>query len=790
MEAKFDVKKMGKSLIKFGIAAIAIIVIIAVAVLASKSGGKDSLDVSGLQPEVDAPKAALSGGAVDTSKQLDGHHLVAANDSYELYLYEPALSIIVKNTKTGAVMESTVRSDDRLGNVNETWKGFLQSGIVVELQEETNTMQKKLGIEGSGAQVSVELIAGGFRAKLDYPAQELGFEAEVKLYDDGSITACIPESSIYENADNKKIGNIYLFPLLGSSRLGEKDGYMFIPDGNGALIYLDDKEGRFDSGYVQKVYGSDIGVGESYVLSLLWSKFETHNDAEMILAPVYGMVHTADEMGYLAVIESGDEEASIYATPNGAYSDYNWITAAFRKCTTYIQPTSNSGGSVTKVTDRIKYDINVRYLFVDGGDANYTGLAKRYRDYLIEKDALVKAEDTFKVRLDFLGMDVENWMLWKKDAPVTTVDNIREIYADLDDGGVTDILSIYKGWQDGGIYDLPITSYDVDGSIGGAKDLSRLMDECEQSNIDFYLFADAVRANPETGNTTFDTVKKMDKRLYTQNTHQNVYNEFVYWTPQKTLENLNKLQKNLTKKGVDKIALSEIGNTLFTYTMGDTMQTRLVSKHLYEQALQQTSENMEVMLEAPVQCYWQYAKAIVDMPIADSDYIYTDQSVPFLSIVLKGILPMYGDYVNFEANEREYFLKLVETGIYPSFYLTYENPSELIYTNSSHVYTSQYAVYREQILSYYEELKKINGLTQNSMITGHEITDTGVTIVTYDNGVKLYINYSTADAAADNVTVPALSYVTGGSAGKEYSTRQIGASPQFADTAETGVKEG
>lgn len=755
-------KKMGKSLIRLIIAVLVIIVIIAVAVMASRSGGKDSLNVSDLQPTVSAPGAALSDGAVDTSKELDGHHLVAANDSYELYLYEPALSIIVRNTKTGAVMESTVRDEERLGSVNETWKGFLQSGIVVELQEETNTMQRKLGIEGSGAQVSVEMIPGGFRAKLDYPAQELGFEAEVKLYDDGSITACIPESSIYENAANKKIGNIYVFPLLGSSRLGEKEGYMFVPDGNGALIYLDDKDGRFDSGYVQKVYGSDIGVGESYVLSLLWGSYETHNDPEMILAPVYGMVHTDDGMGYLAVIESGDEEASIYATPNGAYSDYNWITAAFRKCTTYIQPTSNSGGSVTKVTDRIQYDINVRYMFVDGENANYTGLAKRYRDYLLEKDELVKVEDNFKVRLDFLGLDVENWMLWKKDAPVTTVDNIREIYADLENEGVTDILSIYKGWQDGGIFDLPVTSYDVDSSIGGAGELSKLMDECESKNIDFYLFTDGVRANTETGNTTFDTVKKMDKRLYTQDTYQNVYREFVYWTPQKSLENLQTLQKNFNKKGVDRIALSEIGNTMFTYTMGDTMQTRRVSRYLYEEALRQTSEAMDLMLEAPVQCYWQYAKAIVDMPIADSDYIYTDQSVPFLSIALKGILPMYGDYVNFEANERAYFLKLVETGIYPSFYLTYENPSELIYTNSSDVYTSQYSVYRGQILSYYDELRQISELTKNSMIADHEITDTGVTIVTYDNGVKLYINYSETELTADGVAVPALSYVIGG----------------------------
>jgi hypothetical protein len=122
---------------------------------------------------------------------------------------------------------------------------------------------------------------------------------------------------------------------------------------------------------------------------------------------------------------------------------------------------------------------------------------------------------------------------------------------------------------------------------------------------------------------------------------------------------------------------------------------------------------------------------------------------------------MYGEYVNFEANETEYFLKLVETGIYPSFYLTYENPSDLIYTNSSDIYTSQYSVYREQILKYYDELKNLNSLTAGSLIVSHEVTDTGITVVTYDNGVKIYVNYSENAATVDGVTVDGLSYAIG-----------------------------
>ena len=58
------------------------------------------------------------------------------------------------------------------------------------------------------------------------------------------------------------------------------------------------------------------------------------------------------------------------------------------------------------------------------------------------------------------------------------------------------------------------------------------------------------------------------------------------------------------------------------------------------------------------------------------------------SIVLKGVMPMYSEYVNFEANKKEFFLKMVETGTFPSFYITKESSSDLVNTNSSDIYSS------------------------------------------------------------------------------------------------------
>ena len=148
----------------------------------------------------------------------------------------------------------------------------------------------------------------------------------------------------------------------------------------------------------------------------------------------------------------------------------------------------------------------------------------------------------------------------------------------------------------------------------------------------------------------------------------------------------------------------------------------------------------------------------LDMPLGSSDYMYVDEEVPFLSMVLKGIIPMYSDYVNFEANKTEFFLQMIEAGVYPSFYVTKENSSALIYTRSSNLYTTEYSTYRDTIISYDEQLREVAESVEGAYIVDHEKTESGVTKVTYDNGVVVYVNYSDKAVSIDGITVDALSY--------------------------------
>lgn len=74
---------------------------------------------------------------------------------------------------------------------------------------------------------------------------------------------------------------------------------MLIPDGNGALINLDNKEGRYTTGFSQNIYGSDAGFDDSEVKTYLWDKIDMVEDANEVTAPIFGMAHTKQQLGYI-----------------------------------------------------------------------------------------------------------------------------------------------------------------------------------------------------------------------------------------------------------------------------------------------------------------------------------------------------------------------------------------------------------------------------------------------------------------------------------------------------------
>ena len=692
-------------------------------------------------------------------EDIENHQLISENENLALYLKKDTLSIIIRDKKTGALMYSTLDQSDEKDS--EAWQTFMQSGVVMEYLVGTNIVIYRADTISQNPTIQIETHDKGFEATLFYDELELGFTLLVELTETGFI-AEIPNDKIIEAGEVNKVSGFYIFPFLGYVESGNRDGYMVIPDGSGALIHLEPNNEKYKQPFSEMVYGSNLGIDDPYVVSL-FNGMQPVNEPEKVLMPIYGMVHTDTKIGFLGIIEEGASSAKIEAYPNGAVTRYDWISSKFIYRQFYNQPTSQSSGTiVVRQKNRNDFNIRVRFEFVSGEEANYTGMAVRYRDYILESNQIAVQEEDFHIKLDFLGADSENWLFLKKVIPMTTAENVIEVMNDLRNSGVENIIGVYKGWQKKGIYGgLPIKNYVPEKKIGGKAGFRDLFYEMESLEIPFYLGHDALRINPsENRNYSFDVVKKLNKRVYAEELYKKVYSTLHYLIPEKAKQYLERSAKAYEKHSIHNIMLSGITNILYSYYNGGQSYDRIHTSIIYEENISTLNEKFNLLLEQPFAYLWKYGKAMTDMPMSSSTYIFTDEDIPFLAITLKGIMPMYSKYANFQANKTEYFLKLVEQGVSPSFYLTYEDSAKLLYTNSSNIFSSKYQWNKETIIEYYEKLKPIHEKTKNAFIIGHEKKN-NIAKVTYDNGIVIYVNYNKKPIIIEGITVDAQDYKVG-----------------------------
>lgn len=699
-------------------------------------------------------------GKIDPSKwiTIKDYELMAESDTYKLYFYEPRFSIILENKTTGKIIESTLSDEQDDGDSNAGWNARMKSGLDISvIKGIQNTLQANMNSTENTVQTTK--IDNGFSSKIYFTPYKFGFTVNVTI-EGSDLVVTIPDDSIIEEQEGTYISSISVFPFMGYSFLDKQEGYMLIPDGNGALIDLDNKEGRYVTGFSQMIYGSDSGFVESDTKTYLWEELDMLQDASQVIAPVFGMAHTKDQKGYLAIVEKGEKRAYIEAQPNGAMVNYNRCFARFLIRDLFVQPLNNSNtGTVPRAEeDRTHSDLQVRYMLLSGDEVNYSTMAAKYREYLLNNGSLVKKDSSYNSRVDFLGTERENFLLGTRAVTMTTTDDIKNIFGELKSSGVESLLSVYKGWQDGGLYDLPMSKYNADGHIGGDSDLKDLIKDSESSNYKMYLYNDALRLNPSTNTFNFNTIKKVNKRAFEERVWADVYKKFNYLTPESSVEDFTSFVESMNNKELNRVALAGISNTLFSYSYKSSYYTRNNTADAYTKAVSDLDDKADMAMEAPNAYMWKNADAFLDMPLGSSDYMYVDHEIPFLSMVLKGVMPMYSEYINFEANKQEFFLQMVEAGVYPSFYLTAENSSKLIRTNSADLYSTEYTTYKDAVIDYDKKLRELNAQLGDANIVKHETRGEGIKAVTYSNGVKVFVNYTNTQQIVDGVTVEAMSY--------------------------------
>ncbi|MHB8962158.1 MAG: DUF5696 domain-containing protein, partial [Saccharofermentanales bacterium] len=266
-------------------------------------------------------------------------------------------------------------------------------------------------------------LEDGIRLEYGFPVYGFTIPVTMRL-DEGYITTSILTAEIKEENADFSITRIACTPYFGAAG-PEEAGYIFVPDGSGALIEINNGSG-LKKDYSQYVYGRDASINTLQESPL----------TQKAGMPVYGL-KTADKAMF-GIITHGAPRALIRASVNGVRNVYNYVYPEFifrdydmvyveKKYQTVRLLESNSADS---------QDFEFRTYFLYDDDADYSGMARLYRKYLENDEGLTATgeEDDLlfldvygavRAQQNVLGFPVE------RTIPLTTYEEAGDIVTDL-----------------------------------------------------------------------------------------------------------------------------------------------------------------------------------------------------------------------------------------------------------------------------------------------------------------------------------------------------------------------
>ncbi|GGC77801.1 hypothetical protein GCM10007216_05410 [Thalassobacillus devorans] len=685
---------------------------------------------------------------VDNAVSLDGYEQVAVNDHLALYVEPESLALKIENKHTGYLWSSGLE-EDKDYNLNNTWSQMAHSAITIDYIDDKDKSSTE-SILTNESEVSLTKQANGFSAKVSFEDAEITVQLDVHL-DGDSIEVHVPQDGIEE--DENKLATMRLYPFLGAVEGTDTDGYLFIPDGSGALMRFDEKQVQSMAPYRASIYGDDEGFKRS-------AKEEGDvqvNPAQKITMPVYGVTNGVDENGFINVIDEGKTFADIIAYPSGIATDFHWITAQYNYRYQYYQPTSkNMSGYNVYQEQRNEFDVNERITFLEDEAANYVGMAHTYQQYLLDREMLAAREDHADIRLEFLGGEVKSGLLRDSVQPMTKVTDLPDYVEQLKQQEVEDMHVVYRGWTEGGYTGTLPKKFPFENELGSDSEFSDVNDFFKDNEIPLYYYTDYTKAYH--GASGFSGKTDIARKISAETMGgKDGETDFYYLSPLKSLEIAKDDRSEYEKNGVENLAVDSSANLLFSdFNNG---ATRPEVMEVYQDMFEELRTSVDSLsLYQPNDYLLTEADRYLDIPLYSSNYSFVTDTVPFLQIVLKGYVPYYASFSNFQYSPEDEVLRMIEYGAYPSFYLTTEPSHQLMHTPSEDLYTSQFQDWEEAIVEQYKMVKESLGPVEGETITSRNVYKTGVVEVGYSNGKSVIVNYTNEDINIEGTEVKAKGY--------------------------------
>lgn len=383
-------------------------------------------------------------------EDLSGFELKMENDRLAVYFRQETNGIRILNKATGYVWGGVAA--DKAENLNRSWSAMANSLLTIDyLDDGMQSRRLSLGSEG----VSVEYSWGEQAAtgRAEFQDISISFSFTLSLSEE-SLTVSISRESI-EEGGKYKLKSVWLLPFLGTVEQDAVTGYMFIPDGSGALIRYS-PSAQYVSAYDERIYGKDVSVDEMSIAGDLLAK---RNNDYLTDVPRHhhAGIRSCTWCGEGCLFGRCGQRSLVcfcLRFPRRIVTDYNWTGIRFDYRNVYSIPMNRSGKAIITTQDAPEdFDAAISFYFLEGEDADYTGMAKMYRRLLLEDGHLSgqEREDTdIPLYLKVMGGEVEESLIFNGYQRLTTVEDLRGIVSDLAESGISNLSVSYAGWLKGG----------------------------------------------------------------------------------------------------------------------------------------------------------------------------------------------------------------------------------------------------------------------------------------------------------------------------------------------------
>ncbi len=692
--------------------------------------------------------------------------VVAQNDRYTLSWDDVQKCILLEDNLSGHIWSNIAYSH----YVEDYFDVDMNSPVFIQYYDmNTGTMETLKGsLTMDDGLAKVEQVENGVRIWLYFTDAEITMPITFTLRED-SVQATVDTSLVVESGMTRLV-SVTMAPFFCSVKnTTEKDSYLFVPAGSGALMYTGEDVQEISRLYHGVVYGDDKAG----------TRLENNDKDVEIRLPMYGVKD--GENALCAIIEKGAEAAIVEGEAGNYINGYSEAYCIFyvRGYDETLIKGEQTGGIYYKeiaiyAKELSGVEYTVGYYPLEGEDANYNGMAKTLRNYLQKNGGLKENDNTQQAyRLNVLGGSVlKTSFLGFPSTELQSATTFAQAQAII-----TDLVSLTGRKPEVMLQGFGTSGIDVGKVAGGfkfasvfgsAKQQKALEAYCKGENISLYTDFDLVRFG-SSGNgysLTFDTAKSANKqaaRYFPTRINMPVEDtsliEIALLKRSLLGEAANKLNKFVTNR-VSGMSLNSLGNIVYSdYNEVEYYAQGNMGKQVQEIIQMYKDNGHAVTFNDPNAYAAVLADSIADVPLTSGNYTMLNETVPVYAMVYRGYVPMYSSPINLAGAYSSTLLSAVAAGVSPTFTVCDSCDIRFVEQQKMYFSGSVYANNKDRIVETVKETADFYEAIGDAQLVAYEQLQTNVTRSLFSNDIEVIVNHSAEAVTVNGETMEGHSFV-------------------------------